>query len=168
MSLLISHLSGSRSGEVESFASSSVIIGRGEENDLAFDPFEDAVVSTQHAEIRFESDGFVLYDMGSLNGTFLNGLPVRRACLSKGDEIGLGRKGPRLLFDLNAGQMPNRPSVIPMRLPDIKTPGGSLKTQMEFPVPTFEEQVASRDWRFYLAIGITALVLALACFFFIV
>ncbi|MEZ6195401.1 MAG: FHA domain-containing protein [Planctomycetota bacterium] len=142
MNLKIAHVSGSRSGVVEHFDRESVMIGRGGQNDLAFDPFRDAVVSSQHAEIRRESDSYYLYDMGSLNGTYLNGCPVQRARLAAGDEIGLGRRGPRLLFDVDPAQARKRPSSVPMSIPKMSEP--TLRTKPEFAIPEIEEQVASR------------------------
>lgn len=99
VSLTISHLSGSRIGEVESFSRESILIGRGRHNDVSMDSFLDPTVSTQHAEIRWEMKAWVLYDMGSLNGSFVNGHRVRRVELRNGDEISLGRAGPRLAFE---------------------------------------------------------------------
>jgi pSer/pThr/pTyr-binding forkhead associated (FHA) protein len=104
----LAHLSGSKIGRREEFEAESVLIGRGAPNDVMLDPFLDPTVSAQHAEIRLEPDGFVLYDMGSLNGTFLNGQFVRRASLQTGDEISLGKRGPRLRFSGDAnGFRPN-------------------------------------------------------------
>ena len=103
LSLTLSHLSGSRIGEIEKFSRESVLIGRGRHNDVALDAFLDPTVSTQHAEIRCEQGCWVLYDMGSLNGSFVNGHRVRRVELRNGDEISLGRAGPRLVFQGNRG-----------------------------------------------------------------
>ncbi len=100
--LTLSHLSGSRVGEVEQFSRESILIGRGRHNDVALDSFLDPTVSTQHAEIRIEEGVWVLYDMGSLNGSFVNGHRIRRVELRNGDEITLGRAGPRIVFQGNA------------------------------------------------------------------
>lgn len=102
------HRAGRLGGTVHGFASTDVVmIGRGRHNDIRFDLFEDPTVSTCHAEIRFERGRFVLYDLGSLNGTYLNGHPIRRTSLTGGDEIGLGRQGPVLGFE--AGDHDVRP-----------------------------------------------------------
>jgi hypothetical protein len=52
--------------------------------------FDDSNVSRQHAEIRPEGDGFVLTDLGSTNGTKVNGERVTRHRLVDGDRITLG------------------------------------------------------------------------------
>jgi len=47
-------------------------------------------VSRRHAEIWPGRDGFVLADMGSLNGSYLNADPVDTALLADGDELAIG------------------------------------------------------------------------------
>jgi len=48
-------------------------------------------VSRRHAEVRFEDGGFVIHDLESTNGTFVNGEPVTSARrLEPGDTIGIG------------------------------------------------------------------------------
>jgi pSer/pThr/pTyr-binding forkhead associated (FHA) protein len=52
---------------------------------------DDVTVSRKHAEIRREADGFLIQDLGSLNGTYVNGERVERALLTSGDEIQIGK-----------------------------------------------------------------------------
>lgn len=47
-------------------------------------------VSRQHCEVVLEGDAATLRDLGSSNGTFLNGQRVQQAPLSAGDEITVG------------------------------------------------------------------------------
>jgi pSer/pThr/pTyr-binding forkhead associated (FHA) protein len=56
-------------------------IGRGEENDLVI---REESVSREHASIRLENDDFVLYDLNSSNGTFVNQRPVEKQTLKPG------------------------------------------------------------------------------------
>lgn len=51
---------------------------------------DDPTVSAEHAAIVFEHGRFVLYDLASTNGTFLNGQRIQRQMLYDGDEIRLG------------------------------------------------------------------------------
>ena len=46
--------------------------------------------SRRHAEVRPTGDGFLLVDLGSMNGTLVNGVAVRERLLHDGDEISLG------------------------------------------------------------------------------
>ena len=50
----------------------------------------DPLVSGSHAEIIASSGGFVIRDLGSSNGTFVNGGPVSESPIYAGDEIVVG------------------------------------------------------------------------------
>ncbi|HPQ80108.1 MAG TPA: sigma 54-interacting transcriptional regulator [bacterium] len=61
--------------------------GKRETNDLVL---LDKTVSRNHMEIEYEADSFLLRDLGSTNGTFLNGSRVKEAYLTPGDLIKIG------------------------------------------------------------------------------
>ncbi|MFH1765567.1 MAG: FHA domain-containing protein [Gemmatimonadota bacterium] len=86
--------------------SGEVIVGRNEDVDLRFDPLQDLNVSGRHAAFTQGEDHWFIQDLGSLNGTFVNGQrltgPVH---LQDGDEIQLGDGGPLLEFHLLAEAM---------------------------------------------------------------
>ncbi len=50
----------------------------------------DNAVSRNHAEIEMTSDSYLLRDLGSTNGTYLNDIKVKEAYLSPGDVIKIG------------------------------------------------------------------------------
>lgn len=62
-------------------------VGRAASNEV---PVPDLNVSRFHAEVRRDGAAYQLRDLGSRNGTRLNGELVRRAMVSVGDEIGVG------------------------------------------------------------------------------
>jgi pSer/pThr/pTyr-binding forkhead associated (FHA) protein len=64
------------------------LLGRGTDCDLRL---VDPGVSRHHAELRVEGQLVVLVDLGSTNGTFVNGQPVRRIELQNGTRVTLGR-----------------------------------------------------------------------------
>ncbi|MDA8370127.1 MAG: DUF3662 and FHA domain-containing protein [Nocardiopsaceae bacterium] len=64
------------------------LMGRGTDCDLRL---VDNGVSRHHAEIRVDDDDAVLIDLGSTNGTFVNGQQTKRARLVDGTRISLGR-----------------------------------------------------------------------------
>src|SRR3984957_10303517 len=64
------------------------LLGRGTDCDLRM---VDAGVSRHHAELRVEDGQVVLVDLGSTNGTLVNGQPVRRVVLTDGTNVTLGR-----------------------------------------------------------------------------
>ncbi len=57
---------------------------------------DDVTVSRRHAEFRREGGEFVVVDVGSLNGTYVNREPVDTAGLANGDEVQIGKF--RLVF----------------------------------------------------------------------
>ena len=61
-----------------------------------FVQLHDTEVSRQHAEIRVHEKTFTLTDLGSSNGTFVNGKRVQRATLHSGDQVQVG--GTLMLF----------------------------------------------------------------------
>ena len=76
---------------------SPVRIGREPGSTILFSGDAAKVVSTRHAEIRFEGGAWVVADLGSRNGTYLNGRRLGAATpLKAGDVIRLGESGPEL------------------------------------------------------------------------
>jgi hypothetical protein len=63
-------------------------LGRSRDCDI---PIDDPSVSRRHAELHRDSDGFTLVDLGSTNGTQVNGHKVDRTMLQNGDRITLGQ-----------------------------------------------------------------------------
>ncbi|MFJ8109440.1 FHA domain-containing protein [Streptomyces sp. NPDC096132] len=75
----------------------TVRIGRAGDNDLVI---EDLVVSRRHAELRALPDGtYEIADLGSHNGTYLNGFPVSVAPIGPGDIVGIGHSAFSLVGD---------------------------------------------------------------------
>jgi len=75
------------SGERFVLGDTVVSIGRLPESTLVL---EDPNVSRQHAEIRPSGNGFVLADLGSTNGSKVNGMKVSERVLQDGDELTFG------------------------------------------------------------------------------
>jgi len=74
------------------------------------------VVSALHAELRHGTTGWQLKDLGSRNGTFLNGYRLTgEARVRAGDVIGLGETGPRFsvaaVADVLEATVPERPGL---------------------------------------------------------
>jgi pSer/pThr/pTyr-binding forkhead associated (FHA) protein len=51
---------------------------------------DDPNVSRRHAQVRREGDAIFVVDLGSTNGTRVNGVPVREHRLVSGDVISVG------------------------------------------------------------------------------
>ncbi len=92
-------LSGARAGQVEVFRKGYIGLGRHPLSDVRFDAERDLDVSSRHAAIVRKTEGFVLQDLGSRNGTFVNGQRITGdTLLATGDVIGFGTNGPAVEF----------------------------------------------------------------------
>lgn len=67
--------------------STMVALGRGLGNDVIL---EDTRVSRHHAQLRYRQRRFWITDLGSTNGTFVNGQRVTETSLRDGDMVSLG------------------------------------------------------------------------------
>jgi len=114
--------SGARAGASHRLASEFATLGRHPSSDLAFDPEGDLEVSARHAVVFRQGGGYVLRDLGSTNGTWVNGERVRgERGLEPGDRIQLGARGPELLFDIvDVEEHPHPP--IPADVPAQRAP----------------------------------------------
>src|ERR1051325_1981544 len=89
-----------------------VSIGRDSKNTVRV---ADALLSRRHCVVRRAGEGFVLVDLDSLNGAFVNGRPVREHALSHGDEITIGES--RIVF-LSGGDEADAQVSNPVELSD--------------------------------------------------
>ncbi|HVH67780.1 MAG TPA: FHA domain-containing protein [Gemmatimonadales bacterium] len=111
MTVVVKFLSGARVGQVESFRKSYIELGRHPLCDVRFDAERDLDVSSRHAGILRQGDRFVARDLGSTNGTFVNGARIAGdVALADGDVIRFGQHGPSLEFHL-VSDGPDRPEV---------------------------------------------------------
>ncbi|CAN5668426.1 hypothetical protein BH23GEM7_BH23GEM7_11790 [soil metagenome] len=100
-------LSGAAAGRNLTLAAESILIGRHPDADLRFDADNELEVSARHATLTRHGDLWVLRDLESRNGTFLNGRPVEAATvLRAGDRIAFGRYGPEVEFRAAGGGTP--------------------------------------------------------------
>ncbi len=77
-----------------------VSIGRSNDNDLIFD---DKTVSRYHTEIQKRKDDYIVADLGSYNGTRLNGKSIQKVFLKHGDKIQIGSS--KLTFLINGNSL---------------------------------------------------------------
>jgi len=80
-------ISGRLKGNVFTFEDLPVVIGRETSATLCV---ADASVSRRHSQIQREAEHFVIEDLESLNGTFVNDVPVKRRKLQHGDRVRIG------------------------------------------------------------------------------
>jgi hypothetical protein len=80
-------LTGDMAGRAFNISKTLLSIGRGLDNDLVID---DARVSRHHAQVTFRHGHYLLRDLRSTNGTFVNNQPVEAVVLASGDLISIG------------------------------------------------------------------------------
>ncbi len=85
---LVVRAGGGRAGETFETSGLRTLIGRSPECHVFLD---DVTVSRRHAEIIHEDDRYVIRDLGSLNGTFVNRRRIESAALSADDEVQIGK-----------------------------------------------------------------------------
>jgi pSer/pThr/pTyr-binding forkhead associated (FHA) protein len=64
-----------------------ISIGRASDNDVIVD---DALVSRHHCQLKLQHGAYSFADLGSRNGSFVNGQPVSEIALGPGDRIRIG------------------------------------------------------------------------------
>ncbi len=73
-------------------------LGRGAKNDIVVGRNQGSIVSSRHAELRFDGRHCEIEDLNSTNGTCVNGAQIRVARLHNGDRVELGTGGPAFEF----------------------------------------------------------------------
>jgi tetratricopeptide (TPR) repeat protein len=97
-------------------------IGRGTDNDVVL---ADIAVSRKHTMVCFEAGQFIVRDLGSGNGTLLNGKKVTSHPLQDGDQLELGNTLMRFLGAVAPAQLAHLSTVV-KRADDI--PGSAIPT----------------------------------------
>ncbi|MFN2510941.1 MAG: sigma 54-interacting transcriptional regulator [Pyrinomonadaceae bacterium] len=92
-------IAGKLKGAVFHLTDPPVLIGRETAANLCI---ADPSVSRRHSQIQREGEQFVISDLESLNGTFINDVPVKRRPLAHGDRVRIG--DAQFLFLLHDGE----------------------------------------------------------------
>jgi pSer/pThr/pTyr-binding forkhead associated (FHA) protein len=111
-------IAGRLKGSVFTIEDLPVVIGRETNATLCI---ADASVSRRHSRIDKEEDEFVILDLDSLNGTFINDVPVKRRKLQHGDRVRIGDS--QFLFLMHESARPRSSSDV--HLNDGKIVSGS-------------------------------------------
>jgi len=113
-----------------------IVIGRSSELDMVL--VED-MVSRKHAKITTDDKTVSIQDLGSTNGTFVNGEKIRKVELKDGDRILIGTSIVKLVYvdgentnSLSETEARSRMAVTANRRPPTKSMSGSIE---EIPLP---------------------------------
>jgi len=123
---------GSLAGTSVRLAGDSLTLGRHSENDLRFGPDTDLAISARHAVLVRSVAGWMLRDLGSRNGSYVNGTRVEaEVLLRSGDWLGFGAPDPVALFRdsapalQNAGATRHRRMRLALVLATVAVGGGA-------------------------------------------
>jgi len=105
--------SGSKEPTVYHLRSGRVTIGRSRQNDVVI---EDDTASSHHAVISLINRAYFIEDTESANGTYVNGIQVRRKRLRDRDRISIGRTYLRYFVN----PKPDRQEEVPVKRADSK------------------------------------------------
>ena len=97
--IVIDHVGGSRRGQRQEFPGETrVRFGRHPECEVSFDAHKDIDASSRHAELRHDDSAWVLVDLGSSNGTYVEGHRVTEGPVARGAPlmVDFGSGGPRI------------------------------------------------------------------------
>jgi hypothetical protein len=153
--LVIRHIRNStlagKSAEFESTAG-GVKIGRRDDVQVKFDAARDPLVSGHHAQVSVDGDAAFVEDLGSSNGTFVNGTRINaRTRVGNHDRITLGQNGPEFVvtvFDPAAAigatvAAPPRPAAAPPAMP-ASGPAGTVAVTAPAASPPRPPSLASQ------------------------
>lgn len=96
------------------------VVGRAVTSDI---PIFDPTISRRHAELRVVQGGVSVQDLGSSNGTFLNGTRITEGTIEPNDSVTFGK----VVFQLKSAEVPFRPVTTGGALPN---PGGTIVKQV--------------------------------------
>jgi pSer/pThr/pTyr-binding forkhead associated (FHA) protein len=110
-----------------------IVVGRSSDLDMVL---VEEMVSRRHARIGYENEDIVIEDLGSTNGTFVNGEKIKRALLKEGDRILIGTSILKVISsDMTPSHEPRPPNlevVAAQRRTASRTMSGSIE---EVPIP---------------------------------
>ena len=110
-----------------------IVVGRSSDLDMVL---VEEMVSRKHARIAYENDAVVIEDLGSTNGTFVNGEKIKRAQLKEGDRVLIGTSILKVIVMDNSSHEQGRPNLevvaAARRTSSPRTMSGSID---EVPLP---------------------------------
>src|ERR1044072_5143736 len=118
-------ISGKLKGAVFAVDEEPLVIGRETAAHLCI---ADASVSRRHSKIEKKDDDFVISDLESLNGTFVNNVPVRSRVLEHGDRVRIGES--QFLFLTHEGESQSKSSEVTLDEMKVVT-GPTLRVRFD-------------------------------------
>ncbi len=156
----IEHVANSSlAGTRQDFDRPLVRIGRRPECDVRFDATRDTSVSGQHAELRRDGEQLFARDLGSTNGTWVNGVRISgEAAVRAGDVLRLGQNGP----EFRIAAAPSQRTAAEMPASSVKRGIGAETLGREIERATLGERRKSRRALFMAGGFVLAIVAVVA------
>jgi transcriptional regulator with GAF, ATPase, and Fis domain len=128
-------ISGLLTGTTRTLVQGELSIGRHKSNGLCL---MDTVVSRTHCKVQQSAEQYEIVDLDSQNGTFVNGIPIRRKVIEHGDTIRVGTS--ELVFLVHEGELVGDSSH---RRSDSQPPSELSTTRVSSPIafPNFGVEV---------------------------
>jgi two-component system, NtrC family, response regulator HydG len=127
-------ISGKLKGAIFTLNEDALVIGRETAANLCL---ADASVSRRHSMIEKKDDGFVITDLESLNGTFINDVPVRTRVLEHGDRIRIGDS--QFVFLTHEGEAISKSSEV--TIDEVQITGATVQVRLDEAVVQMERDV---------------------------
>src|SRR5262245_61174274 len=118
-------ISGKLKGAIFAINEETLIIGRETAANLCI---ADASVSRRHSKIEKQEHGFTITDLESLNGTFVNDVPIKTRLLEHGDRVRIGES--QFVFLMHEGEVLSKSSDV--KLDDQTRPISGSTIQIRF------------------------------------
>gem|GEM_PF-11862 len=117
-------IAGKLKGAVFQLTEAPVLIGRETAANLCI---ADPSVSRRHSQVEKEGGQFVIADLESLNGTFINDVPVKRRPLAHGDRVRIGDS--QFLFLLHDGEASPASKSSEVQFEDRQLSGSTIQVK---------------------------------------
>ncbi len=157
--------SGPTPGATFSLEGDQLVIGRDSSSGVAIN---DAEISRKHARLNFQGGKYVIEDLGSTNGTFVNGQRlVSPVVLKSGDVVSLGEQIV-LMYEalsgdpgetvLSARKVPARPAPAPAPMPAPPAPQQYYSTPVSMPAVPPPVARQANNLPIFIVVGVLVLI----------
>jgi Nif-specific regulatory protein len=128
-------ISGKLKGAIFTLNEDALVIGRETAANLCL---ADASVSRRHSKIEKQDEKFVITDLESLNGTFINDVPVRSRVLEHGDRVRIGDS--QFVFLTQEGDALSKSSEV--TIDEVQVTGATVQVRLDEAIYQMERDLS--------------------------
>lgn len=104
-----------------------MVVGRDPASEI---PIDNLGISRQHCAFETRGDSFLIQDLGSSNGTYVNGKKVSQYFLNDGDEVVIGKYTLRFGNESQSSEAPERDMSVPDTMNTYVMDGAKIQDQL--------------------------------------